>query len=107
MMISQNEVRSLTFPPLRSGGDSMEPYRRAIWVLLPVLALFATVLVAQTIVSTLRGRVTDSQGAAISGATVTVTQKGTNLVRSTHTDGLGQYLIANLPAAAYDVSVEQ
>ena len=87
----------------------MESKRLSIWRpgLLAAMALAITALTAQTIVSTLRGRVTDPQGAVVSGATITARQIGTNLTRSAKTDGLGQYLIANLPAAAYEVTVEQ
>lgn len=87
----------------------MQTNRRSTYwaVLLSAMVLVSTVLLAQTIVSTLRGRVTDPQGAVVSGATVTVRQIGTNLTRSGRTDSLGQYLIANLPAASYDVTVEQ
>src|SRR5260370_14827648 len=42
--------------------------------------------VAQTIVSTLRGRVTDPQGAVVVGATVTARQVATNLTRTSHSD---------------------
>ena len=86
----------------------MKLNRSSFWKFaLPAIFLAATVLMAQTIVATLRGRITDSQGAAISGATVTVKQTGTNLTRVAHTDSLGQYLISNLPAAAYEVTIEQ
>ena len=71
------------------------------------LFLMAWPSAAQTIVSTVRGRVTDPQGALISDATVTARQNGTNLTRSAHTDSLGQYLIANLPAGSYELTVGQ
>lgn len=87
----------------------METKLRSLFgaVLLAAMGLGSTVLMAQTIVSTLRGKVTDPQGAVISGATVTVRSIGTNLTRSARTDGLGQYLITNLPASSYEVTVEQ
>ena len=71
------------------------------------LLLSAIPALAQTIVSTLRGRVTDPQGAVVVGATVTARQIDTNLTRISHSDSLGQYLIANLPAGSYEVNVEQ
>lgn len=61
---------------------------------------------AQTIVATARGRVTDPSGAAIPAATVTVRENATNLTRSTLTDSMGQYLIANLPAGSYEITVD-
>src|ERR1700731_3206175 len=71
------------------------------------LLLSAIPALAQTIVSTLRGRVTDPQGAVVVGATVTARQIDTNLTRISPSDSLGQYLIANLPAGSYEVNVEQ
>jgi len=47
------------------------------------------------------------QGAVVVGATVTARHTNTNLTRVSHSDSLGQYLIANLPAGAYEVTVEQ
>ena len=41
------------------------------------------------------------------GAAVTARQIDTNLTRISHSDSLGQYLIANLPAGSYEVTVEQ
>src|SRR5713226_483107 len=76
-------------------------------MLVPALLLVALPSMAQTIVSTLRGRVADPQGAVIVGATVTARHTNTNLTRVSHSDSLGQYLIANLPAGAYEVTVEQ
>src|SRR5215472_17724854 len=61
---------------------------------------------AQTIVATARGRVTDPSGAVVPAATVTVLENSTNLTRSAVTDSMGQYLIANLPAGSYDITVD-
>ena len=62
--------------------------------------------IAQTILATARGRAIDPSGAAIPAATVTVRQNETNLTRDTVTDSLGQYIIANLPAGVYEITVE-
>lgn len=64
--------------------------------LLAALLLSAIPALAQTIVSTLRGRVTDPQSAVVVGATVTARQINTNLTRISRSDSLGQYLIANI-----------
>src|SRR5262249_13342081 len=81
--------------------------RAALRILAIGLALMTLQSGAQTIVSTVRGRVTDPQSGVVSDATVTARQNGTNLTRSTRTDSLGQYLIANLPAGSYELTVEQ
>src|SRR5690349_15363717 len=53
------------------------------------------------------GTVTDSQGALIPGATVTLTSAGTQQVRTTKTSDSGGYLFSLLPVGAYSISVEQ
>ena len=53
------------------------------------------------------GYVRDSAGAAISGATVVVTDVGTKQQRSAQTNADGYFVVANIAAAIYDVSAEQ
>src|SRR5512142_2404683 len=60
---------------------------------------------AQQLTATLSGEVTDSTGAVIPNATVTVTQTTTNAVRVVPSDGGGNYSVASLPAGTYNVSV--
>ena len=54
----------------------------------------------------LRGVVTDSSGAALPNATVTVTEKGTNLPHVTKTNTSGEYTIRALRPSSYSVKVE-
>jgi hypothetical protein len=58
---------------------------------------------AQTIFGRISGTVTDSAGANIPGAEVTVTNLATNLVRTATTDDNGFYTVTNLPVGAYSV----
>src|SRR5687768_1385839 len=60
----------------------------------------------QSASSGLVGLVTDSSQAAIPGATVTVTNVGTNAQRTTVTDGEGRFLVPALPPATYHIKVE-
>jgi hypothetical protein len=53
----------------------------------------------------LSGTVRDESGAVLPGATVTVTQTNTGLVRSTVTEGTGGYLLPNLPVGPYQLEV--
>ena len=50
------------------------------------------------------GIVSDQSGAAVPGATVTVTNSGTNLVRTAVTDERGRYTVAALPPGTYEIS---
>src|SRR5689334_3159350 len=52
------------------------------------------------------GQVADSSRASVPGATVTVTNVGTNAQRSATTDGEGRFSIPNLAPATYDIKVE-
>jgi hypothetical protein len=52
------------------------------------------------------GQVTDSTRGALPGATVTVTNTGTNAQRTAVTDSEGRFTIPNLPPATYEIRVE-
>jgi hypothetical protein len=74
------------------------------------LILIATVLsipllVAHAAGGRIEGKITDPKGAAIPGATVTITNQTTNQTFSAITDGQGRYKVEALPAGAYSVSV--
>jgi hypothetical protein len=66
----------------------------------------AAVSAQQSASSGLAGQVTDSSQAAVPGATVTVTNVGTNAQRMAVTDGEGRFAIPALPPAAYHIKVE-
>jgi len=51
------------------------------------------------------GNVTDSSGAAVPGASVRVTEKSTNEVRSGQTNESGNYTISTMPAGTYQVEI--
>lgn len=71
-----------------------------------VLSLSATVL-GQELAATLTGTVTDSSGAVVAGATVTVRSLETGVdLRSVTSSGAGNFNITNLPAGRYTVTVK-
>jgi hypothetical protein len=61
---------------------------------------------AQTIPGRISGTVTDSSGAAVAGAHITVTNEATALKWKAVTDNGGFYLVTNLPVGTYNVDVE-
>jgi hypothetical protein len=72
------------------------------------VVLFATIqLAAQKNTGEIRGNVVDSSGAMVSGATVTITQAGTNAQRSTKTNPSGGYVFTDVPLGTYEVKIEQ
>jgi Carboxypeptidase regulatory-like domain len=79
--------------------------RRVVFVLLsPVItAQFAFGQTSTT--GAIRGTLTDSTGAVISGATVTVTSKATDQARTVKSDSAGQYTVGLLPPETYTISI--
>ena len=67
--------------------------------------LCPTAAKAQQLTATLSGTVTDSSGAVIPDAEVTITQTTTNAARAVRSDGTGNYSVTSLPAGTYSVSV--
>ena len=83
----------------------------------PVVALLAamccTLVLASTNVwaqgsttGTIRGTVQDSSGGILPGATVTVTNVGTKATQTAVSDSRGQYVLAGIFPATYDLKVE-
>ena len=68
------------------------------------LVLAATVALAQT--GSIQGTVTDSVGAVVQGAEITVKNLGSNAVRTVTSSGTGAYSIPSLPPGNYDVTVK-
>ncbi|HEY8548526.1 MAG TPA: TonB-dependent receptor [Vicinamibacterales bacterium] len=60
---------------------------------------------AQVLYGSITGNVTDSQGAVIPGATVTITNRDTGLTRETTSSETGIYTIPNVQPGTYDVKV--
>src|SRR5882762_965745 len=72
-----------------------------------LVVLAATPGRAQTFRGTILGIVTDATGGAVPGATVTVRNINTGLLRATETQGDGSYRVPELPIGSYDVTVEK
>ncbi|PYS71369.1 MAG: TonB-dependent receptor, partial [Acidobacteria bacterium] len=71
------------------------------------VALACISISGQTIFGRISGTVTDSSGAVVPNAAVTVTNSSTNAARTAVTDEGGFYTVTNLPAGTYTVSVER
>jgi outer membrane receptor protein involved in Fe transport len=70
-----------------------------------VTAVPSTVF-AQTETGRIAGTVTDPSGLVVPGATITLTSTTSGGVRTTVSDSVGRYLIANVPAGTYTLKVE-
>jgi hypothetical protein len=81
---------------------------RVFLVLIAITAVFLLwhPAYAQKITGAITGTVTDSSGAAVPGATVTITNTATNKVQTVTTDSQGGYTVAELPESTYQVEVK-
>ncbi|MGH9556885.1 MAG: TonB-dependent receptor domain-containing protein [Terriglobales bacterium] len=76
-------------------------------MLLVVVLGLAVTLSAQTFRGGIQGVVTDSSGAAVASADVTVTNEGTGLTRTVQTSDAGEYAFTELPIGSYSVSASR
>lgn len=65
----------------------------------------AVMAFGQAITSSISGTVTDSSGAAVPGATVTISDLSQAVTRVVTTNSTGNYLVAGLPTGTYELSV--
>ena len=75
---------------------------RSLRAVLPLI-FAATALLGQTEKATVRGTVTDSTGAVVPEAIITVSEIGTNLDRKTTSDTNGNFEVPNLQPGTYRV----
>jgi len=80
--------------------------KRVVLGLVVALCLLPVGLAAQAVTGTILGTVTDTSGAAVPGATVTLTNQGTGLTRSIVTDQAGEYTAPSLPTGKYKIVAE-
>src|SRR5438552_1781334 len=83
--------------------------RRFVFHLLLSLAVLAAAsgsASAQSIYGSVRGLLTDTTGAVIPGAKVTLINQGTNAARSTTSSALGEYVFSDVIPGTYTIAVE-
>jgi outer membrane receptor protein involved in Fe transport len=81
--------------------------RLKVWGVAVLILAFSAGSTAQTFRGTILGTVSDTSGATVAGAKVTVRNIATGLVRETETTGDGSYAVPELPIGTYDVTVEK
>lgn len=100
-----NPCDHLGQPDRRSSG-SRSPFLAGILALSLIALLFASLRVhAQEFRATLSGSVTDSSGATVPGASITVTEAHTGAVSHTVSDASGQYTVPFLLPGNYTIAV--
>jgi len=80
---------------------------RTRWgLLLGFILAFSSMLFGQTQQGRIVGRVTDSTGAVVSNAKVTITDTGTGVSRNLETNAAGDYVAPNLNPGVYSITAE-
>ena len=80
--------------------------KRITLAVLALLCAFATPANAQQTTGNITGRISDAQGAAVPGVTVTAKNAATGFVRTEVADQEGVYRLLALPVGTYDMTAE-
>ena len=83
----------------------MRSLRPLTLLLVGLLSSFSAVVWAQTATTSLRGTVSDANGAVLPGVTVTISDHQTGFSRDAKTDDQGVYQFLQLPPSTYVVTV--
>src|ERR1700747_2960853 len=92
--------------PMVISAYSLSKSKSVLFVFL-LVALTAAPAWAQTQLGTLFGTVTDTSGAVVPGAEVSVENVGTGLKRDGRTDKKGEYQVVGLPTGRYTLRVQK
>lgn len=86
----------------------MQSMKKLTFLMILVLVIRVEFVFPQASISTseLRGQVTDQNGAAVAGATITVTDQSRGTTRTVRTDENGLYVFLSLPPGNYTMKVE-
>lgn len=98
------------YPPVAGSRRTIGIPQRVIGALLMLTAallVFPHFAAAQAVNGGVVGTVTDSSGAVVPQAKVTITNTGTSVSQSAMTDGSGYYSFPDLPPGNYKVTVEK
>src|ERR1051326_5217038 len=79
------------------------PRTRSLAKLVMMLTALARQSAGQTLYGSIIGTVTDSSGAGVSGAGITITQTSSGLVREAASDAAGRYSVSELFPGSYGV----
>jgi len=83
-------------------------WRRSIVVILGTLLFgLSAPVMGQAVNATLLGTVTDSSGASVANAKVTITETNTGISHASQTNESGNYVFPDLPPGTYRVIAEQ
>lgn len=78
-----------------------------LFMALGVLFILSPASLAQIVSGSIVGTVQDETGAVLPDVAITITNVGTQLTRTTVTDGAGNYVVAQLPPGTYMVTAKR
>ncbi len=81
--------------------------RVALFLLFATLFLPLAIHAQSASSTTVAGVITDASGAVVADATVKLTDKGTNISRSTNTNDQGRYFFADVISGDYEIAVDK
>src|SRR5216684_783370 len=84
----------------------MQIHRQITHLLCLALAVSGLARTQSSFTAAVRGVVTDSSGAAVAGARVTITESDRNVPHNVVADDAGRYAITALPPGRYSLKVE-
>lgn len=86
--------------------NALKAFSKAISLIIVITAMSVVYVAAQATTAAVTGRVIDGQGNVVPGAKVTAKNRGTGVERSVIANSDGEYVIAELQPARYDLAVE-
>ncbi|HEV3484439.1 MAG TPA: carboxypeptidase-like regulatory domain-containing protein, partial [Vicinamibacterales bacterium] len=89
-----------------SGAHGRRSFLPAVLLSLVLVSASTSIAIAQSVSGTILGTVTDTTGAVIADAKVTVTNEGTGLTRTVTTDRHGEFVVPSIPTGRYTVIAE-
>lgn len=92
--------------PSNHKGVVMKHATRMFAVFILLISAAVPAALAQSTTGSISGSVVDDSGAVIPGATVTATNRGTGMVRTTGSGSGGDFTLPYLPSGSYDVMAE-
>src|SRR4051812_285383 len=98
-------MQSVTAPIQSRQGEDMFS-ARSVAAAVAFCVILHTAVFAQVTSGDIVGRVTDSSGAVLPGATVTIEHLGTHDTRTVPSNGTGDFVFNLLPIGAYTVKIE-
>ena len=98
-------IRPLTFqPPLNRVQSAVSSAQPSCWRI--ILLGSSVPVLGQAVNATLLGTVTDSSGAPVGNAKMTITETNTGITHNSQTNDSGNYVLPDLPPGTYKVTAE-